>query len=63
MSEEKEKVIFILTVGTPAEGFSNYGPFESSEEATSWAETNIEDDPWWVDTLMLAQIIPDEMKS
>jgi hypothetical protein len=50
MSEEK--VTFILVVGIPATGFTNYGPFDSYEEATSWGETNIEDDPWWVDTLL-----------
>jgi hypothetical protein len=52
VSKEKEKIIFIIIVGTPAEGFLNYGPFDSNEEAISWAETNIDEDPWWVDVLL-----------
>lgn len=52
MSEAKEKINFIVVVGTPSQGFLNYGPFNSNEEAVSWAETNVDEDPWWVDVLL-----------
>jgi hypothetical protein len=46
-----DKVIFIVVVGNPAQGFTTYGPFSSGDEATAWAE-QITDDTWWVDTLI-----------
>ena len=39
---------WIVTVGNPFDGFTIYGPFDSSDDATYWAEHNRDGDNWWL---------------
>lgn len=42
--------MFILCVGSPSEGFYYIGPFESADDASAYAEENI-DNYWWISKL------------
>lgn len=45
------KDTWLVIEGNPATGFTNYGPFESEDEAIQWADENHPDTEWWVTTL------------
>jgi hypothetical protein len=41
-------MMWVVTKGSPVEGFSLYGPFHSEEEAMAWGTAEYETDPdWW----------------
>lgn len=48
--------MFILVVGNPINGLTFMGPFDSSEEATEFAETSFKKEEWWVAPLGGEQI-------
>lgn len=39
---------YIVALGDPFDGFTLYGPFVDSDEATNWAENNAGDQAWTV---------------
>lgn len=45
--------MFIIISGSPADGFTYYGPFESPEEGIEWAGNAfaVSDQTWWLVTL------------
>src|SRR4051794_19286259 len=51
----------VLVTGNPADGFVLGGPFRTSDEAITWAETNYDDGgdtDWWV--MEIEDVEPDE---
>lgn len=38
----------VVAIGTAFDGIKLFGPFESAEDATDWASTEIKKEPWWV---------------
>jgi hypothetical protein len=38
---------YIVVMGTPMNGFTFHGPFESVEAAADWADTQTRPD-WWI---------------
>jgi hypothetical protein len=53
---------FIVIYGNPADGFSHVGPFDSHDEASTYAAT---DDPanWWIVRLDAPAYAADETRS
>ena len=44
-------VHWIVVTGSPGTGFVYYGPFNTYNDALSYAENERYEEPWWVDTL------------
>ena len=44
---------WIIIHGNPGDGFGFWGPFATVEEATKWAEDNLDRD-WWIADLLRA---------
>ena len=42
---------YIAIAGHPVDGFTFYGPFDSSEEASSWAYDRLHDEDFWITEL------------
>lgn len=42
----------LVVTGNPVDGLFFYGPFDDSDQATSWAERNHPDDDWWLAPLV-----------
>jgi hypothetical protein len=42
---------YVLIVGNPIDGMSIYGPYDSTEDAESMAETISTDETWWITEL------------
>jgi hypothetical protein len=42
----------IVVIGSPTEGYTFHGPFDTIEEAEAWADQLKSYDSWWVADLM-----------
>ena len=42
------RYLVVVLVGTPANGFTLYGPFEGRDRAIDWADREVEGEAWEV---------------
>ena len=47
LDENGEQYKITIASGNPVDGFTFHGPFQSNEEATTWAERRL-DESWWI---------------
>lgn len=40
--------MFVVLVGNPIDGMTIHGPFEDGNEAGDWAQSEFQDDTWWI---------------
>lgn len=38
----------VVLVGNPVDGLTIYGPFDTGEDASTWADDYVSSDAWWI---------------
>ena len=51
---------YVVITGNPVDGLFFYGPFDSYDEATAYAERNHDGDDWWATKLQQPEEEDDE---